>query len=74
MSSTVTLEGKNVVKFVQYLKGVDARISDIQNDTFTDVVLDNGTQLQNVTFSQLQAIAVSLEGKNITSISYETKN
>ena len=74
MSSVVTLEGKNVTRFVQQLKGVDPRISDIQNDMFTDVVMADGTELKDLTFSQLQAIAVSLEGKNITSISYEAKN
>jgi hypothetical protein len=74
MASTVTLEGKNVVEFIAYLKGVDPKIEDVQNYTFNDVALDNGTEYKDLTFSQLQALVVSLEGKNIASITYETKS
>jgi len=70
----VTLEGKNAVKFVTYLKGMDPKLEDIQNATFTDVALDNGTEYKDLTFNQFATIAVSLEGKNITSITYENKN
>jgi hypothetical protein len=75
MSSVVTLEGKNVTNLVMQMKqGIDPRLSDIQNDSFTDVVLSDGTQLQNITFDEFQALVVTLEPKNVVSISYEQKN
>lgn len=75
MASTVTLQVKINSPFRLIVKqGVDPVIGDIQNLTFNDVMLPDGTLVKNATFKQLQNTLWTLPNKNNDSFTLQNKN
>lgn len=66
---TVTTQNKIEATLKLYIKqGVDPKLYDMQNLTFNDVLLPDGTLVKDATFQQLQNIIWSYAAKNPTTL------
>ena len=70
-----TNQTKNTTTFENLLAHSKSTIlNDMKDYTFESVVFDDGTQLKDVTFAQLVNQVWTLQSKNSTSYSLQSKN
>ena len=73
--SHFTLQNKNITTFENLLAHSKSTIlNEIKDYTFESVVFSDGTQLKDVTFAELVNLAWTLQSKNTTTYSNQTKS
>lgn len=70
-----TNETRHNTTFKTYLRhGKEPTVGELALFTFEDVIFEDGTQLKNVTFEQLQNIIWSNQSKNTTTFTNENRS
>ena len=73
--SHFTLQNKNITTFENLLAHSKSTIlNEMKDYTFESVVFSDGTQLKDVTFAELVNLAWTLQSKNTTTYSNQTKS
>lgn len=73
--ATFTNQSKNNSTFKKFFRhGKEPRVEELADFVFTDVIFEDGTQLKDVTFAQLQDIIWANQSKNSSSFSLQEKS
>ena len=64
-SATWSNQSKNSATFTNQLRhGIELKIEDIADKTFTDTIFDGGKEIKDTTFEELQPQTWTLQNKN----------
>ena len=63
-TSSFSNDSKNTSSYVNYVKHREYKISELENVTFDNVVLQDGRQFSNLTFDELIDIVYTNQSKN----------